>query len=193
MSDTVWIALIVAGSILIIFFSLLIFFPKSLERLLGRVHSVDANAEGLSITFFKEQAQKAAERKGGNAPEAPLGLYLKGVSVLWVDDVPENNFHEAAMFEALGADVRFSRDNASALVSAQKLTPSLIVSDIHRHGELESGLDLPSIFSEADQELPPVVYYTGSKADETASNGHPITIHPGELFSEAFRLLENGK
>lgn len=190
MSDAIWIALIVFGFLLIIFFSLLFFLPKTVERLLGRVQAFDANAEGLSIKFFEEQAHKVAELRGGETPKAPSGSDWKEVSVLWVDDVPENNFHEATMFEALGADVRFARDNAAALAAAQEKPPTLMISDIHRHGETETGLDLPAKFNEANQLLPTLIYYTGYRTEEKTANGHAVTTYPAELFSEVARSLE---
>lgn len=164
-----------------------------MERLLERVQAFDASAEGLSIKFFEEQAQKVAALRGGEAPKAPAGPDWKEVSILWIDDVPENNFHEATMFEALGADVRFARDNASALAAVQDEPPTLMISDIHRHGDTETGLDLPAKFKETNELLPPLIYYTGDRTKEKTAEGHAVTIYPAELFSEVVKLLESNE
>lgn len=160
---------------------------------MGRVEAFDAGSDGISIKFFKEQAEKAATLRGGEAPEAPTGINWSGKSILWVDDIPENNFHEATMFEALGADVRFARNNRDAVQAARERAPTLIVSDISRDGEAETGLDLPSVFQSNGLRLPPLVYYTGSKDSDRTPSGHPVTVVPSELFSAVIRALENGE
>lgn len=189
MSDVVWIALIIAGFGLIIYFSLLFVLPDALKQLVGRVSRINANTEGVSINFFEAQAQKVVELRGGETPSAPMGTNWKNVSILWVDDFPENNFLEASMFEALGADVRFARNNSAALAAAQGRAPTLIISDINRLNDMETGLDIPADFSKASQPLPPLVYYTGHRTKETTPDGYPVAIYPAELFSQVVSAL----
>lgn len=193
MSDTVWIALIVAGSIVLIFFALLIFLPRSVDGLSRRVQKFDANSKGISINFFQEQAEKVKELKGGDLPKLPTEVDWSEVNILWVDDFPENNFHEASMFEALGAAVRFVRSNIAAVEALQEWPVSIIISDINRHGQVETGLQLPNKIREASKLVPPFIYYVGERTGQTTPSGATVTVYPVELFSEVNKILRGNK
>lgn len=185
MSDTVWIVLIVFSFLLVI----VLRFPEETKKLFSRIKKLDAGKNGLSVTFFEDQAAKAAERHGGTAPKAPNGRVLENCSILWVDDIPENNFHEAAMFEALGADVQFARTNQAAVAIASNSRPTLVLSDIGRESESESGLELPSAFEASGIAPSKLIYYTGSKTADTTPQGHLVTTIPSELFNAVIKAI----
>lgn len=193
MSDASVIALGFLGFLLIIFVVLIRVFPEELRRLLRRVESVEASSGKVGIKFFEEQAEKAAKIKGGDAPSAPDGDPLSGASILWVDDAPEKNFHEAAMFEALGADVRFARTNEKAIELAKENPPTLVVSDIARSSAPESGLEIPGAFTEAGLSAPPLVYYVGDKTGDHTPDGHVVTALPKDMFSAAIKAIETNR
>lgn len=193
MSDALSIVLSVLGFLLIVFFALLFIFPEELRKLLRRVEAVDAGTDGLSIKFFREQADKAANLKGGEAPSVPEHNTFSGTSILWVDDNPENNFHEAAMFEALGADVRFAKSNASAVEMANDMPPSLLISDIGRENSTDTGTEIPGAFADAGLSLPPMVYYVTTKTEDLTPDGQLVTTLPKELFLAAIEALEGKK
>lgn len=186
MSDAVLITLIMAGLIFIVFLFLLFLRPEVLDNL----SEIVAGPDGISIKFFKSQGKKVAELRGGEVPSRPAGADLKGKAILWVDDNPENNFHEASMFEALGADVTFVRSNEAAVYADSAKRATLIISDIRRNGASETGLDLPLEFEKRGRSLPPLVYYTGTRTEPLTPGGYPVTIEPAELFFNAVRLLQ---
>lgn len=102
--------------------------------------------------------------------------------------VPKKNRHEFAMFEALGADVRFARDNQSAVRMARESPPDLLISDIGREGSKE-GLELFDAFRTRNLRLPPLIYYIENRRDSVTAEGHPVTIIPSELLSASVKAL----
>jgi len=185
MSDAVFITLILAVLIFLMFSVMLFSRPQVFDNL----SEVVAAPDGISIKFFKAQGLKAAEEKGGEVPSRHAAMDLRGKTILWVDDNPENNFHEASMFEALGADVTFVRSNAAAIYANDAKKADLIISDIGRSGENETGLELPAEFQKQARSLPPLVYYVGTRTDTVTIDGYPVTTQPAELFSKAVQAL----
>ncbi|MDE0694546.1 MAG: hypothetical protein OXH76_01770 [Boseongicola sp.] len=188
MSDAVIIALSTLVFLLVVFFALLRKYPEELRKKIGTVETAKVGAKGIEVTFFETQANKAAERRGGRPPSVPQGRPFVGKSILWVDDRPENNLHEFAMFEALGADVRFARDNKSAVRIAQESAPDLLISDIGRGGS-KDGLELSDAFRRKNLRLPPLIYYIENRRDPVTEEGHPVTIIPSELLSASAKAL----
>lgn len=165
-------------------------FPDQIGALLGQVDKIEAGTSGFAISFASGQLRKAAKQKGLTVETVtPRAGGWKGKSILWVDNLPGNNFHEAAMFEALGADVRFAVDNAEAVAAMREKAPDLVISDIGRGPARESGLRLPDAVSTAGLPLPPLVYYTGHATAPATPAGHPVVDRPDTLYREVAALL----
>ena len=169
-------------------------FPERVAALIDRIEGIKAGSDGVSLSFAKAQLERAAEEKG--TPEAarisPRAAGWAGKAILWVDDRPENNFHEAAMFEALGARVRFARSNAEAAAAVRQGAPAVIVSDIDRGGAAETGFDLPDGLAAAGLAVPPLVYYTGRATAPTTPEGRPVVDRPDALYRAVAKVFGAG-
>jgi CheY-like chemotaxis protein len=92
--------------------------------------------------------------------------------VLWVDDHPSGNRHEATAMEAVGIDVELSPSTEDALERVQRTNYDVIVSDMERIEHPQAGYDLLQKLRAAGVHTPFVVY---------ARSGRP------EHFDEAVR------
>ncbi|WP_274424877.1 hypothetical protein [Chelativorans sp. YIM 93263] len=191
MSDTVQIISYLLIFLFVVFLITLWRFPEEVRIKLRSIKSVDANSNGLSLEFFEQQFDKATSEKGGSTALSapPVASLWAGREVLWVDDNPAYNFHEAAMFEALGANVTFAVSNAEAVKELREKSASIIISDIARSGKQESGLDLPDTIRNANLKLPPLVYYTGAADAPTTPQGFPVTDVPNALYKAVAQAL----
>jgi len=190
LSATGEVVAIVIAALLLFCLILLIARPETADALLSRLKKVSVTGKGLELEFFNRQAEKAAEERGGEAPAAPAGTDLSGVTILWVDDRPDGNFTEASMFAALGAEVKFALNTREAIILARELSPALMISDISRGGDAQAGLAMPAEFEAASVALPSLIYYVGTKMADTTEDGRAVTTQPDELFQAAFAALK---
>lgn len=194
MSDFVQIIVYLLVFAFLVFCLLVWRFPKEVGANLKNIKSFRASKGGVTIEFYR-QLEKAVNEKGGSTDlgAAPITSLWAGREILWVDDNPANNFHEAAMFEALGANIVFAKSNSAAIDIISKLSPALIISDIAREGIDESGLELPDVIRSAKLALPPIVYYVGDAEEGTTPHGFPVTDLPDALYKAVARALAGGK
>ncbi|WP_433503761.1 response regulator [Pseudonocardia halophobica] len=92
--------------------------------------------------------------------------------LLWVDDHPSANRHEATALEAVGIDVELSTSTEDALERVHRNQYDVIVSDMERLQHPQAGYDLLQKLRSADVHTPFIVY---------ARTGRP------EHFDEAVR------
>lgn len=102
--------------------------------------------------------------------------YGKGLTILWVDDYPENNRSERAEFEASGFHITLSRSTRDALERLRKSTFDLIISDMGRGRQTRAGLDLLEELRRSGDATPYVIY-----ASRRALNFREEAIHKGAL------------
>jgi CheY-like chemotaxis protein len=115
---------------------------------------------------------------------------LSQKSVLWVDDVPDNNKYEALALRTFGVHVDQTPSSEGALAKLEARPYDLILSDIERDGLEDAGIRfLKQLRAEGNQT--PVVFYIG-KVDR--SRGVPpgafgIADMPEPLFHLVLDVL----
>lgn len=151
----------------LIFFVLLWVGRRRLLALLGRVEKL--NLGGVEIGFQKA-LEEVAEQKDQKLSRSDIGhasrrladssRLTKGARILWVDDQPENNELEAALFREAGAAVDFRESTDAAMKAIKSRDYDLIISDVARPESPKAGLE----FAEGLTNLagtPPVILYVG--------------------------------
>jgi CheY-like chemotaxis protein len=112
-------------------------------------------------------------------------------SVLWVDDVPENNSRECRVLRAFGVLVDQVRSTDEAITRLKARHYDLILSDMVRDGVADAGIRFLAQLR-AERNTTPVVFYV-RHVDE--SRGVPpgalgITVAPEVLFDLVLDALE---
>jgi CheY-like chemotaxis protein len=113
--------------------------------------------------------------------------------VLWVDDVPSNNFYEVAQLQTLGVDVvqtTSTGDGLAALFGAA-IPFDAVVSDMGRDEpsgfSRNAGLDLIRRIRERDHNVPVFIYAStqalARRSEIVAAGGNGVTASPTELFA----------
>lgn len=109
-------------------------------------------------------------------------------SILWVDDLPENNVYERTAFEAIGLRITLALSTDEALEKMERSSFAAIISDMgRREGPQEGYVLLEKIRSRRDQT--PYFIYAGSDTEEhrleAARRGAQGSINnPQELFRQ---------
>lgn len=175
----VWPALVVVVVVL---------FRKPLTNLLSGSLTVKGPG-GLEISASSRQQAAAALTQATAAKGAPpmdqktaldhvdaAARTLQDIGgrarLLWVDDHPSTNLHEATALEAVGIDVELSPSTEDALERIQRNRYDVIVSDMERLQQPQAGYDLLQKLRSAGVHTPFIVY---------APTGRP------ERFDEAVR------
>ncbi len=186
----------------------LIFYRPIKNQLLPLVTGLKIG--GIECSFVREaiQASVALARKNGNwhvevsEEQASLAMdrasrhlgLLQKAKILWVDDVPENNFNEIKMLHQLRADVETAHGTDEALDRLGKQAFDIILSDLKRGDDAAAGLKMLDRLKDSHPTLP-VVYYVG-EFDPT--RGVPplafgLTNRPDELLHLILDVLERRK
>jgi CheY-like chemotaxis protein len=116
---------------------------------------------------------------------------LQSVTVIWVDDHPENNRSERRTLESLGATVIPALDNGEAVTLATEHVPSLVVSDVARDSGEETRLDLPQRLQD-DGISVPVIFYVGFVDDDQPlpKGSSAIADDPADLLRLVLATLD---
>ncbi len=119
---------------------------------------------------------------------------LQGARILWVDDVPENNFNEIKMFHQLRADVETAKSTEEAVARISKQAYDIVLSDLRRGDDGAAGLKMLHQLTSTHPDLP-VVFYVGEVQPE---KGVPpfavgLTNRPDELLHLVLDVLERRK
>lgn len=84
---------------------------------------------------------------------------LRGIRILWVDDVPANNAGESKYLGNLGADIGIALNTRQAMASLRDGTFDLVLSDMYRgENEREGGLELLRQMRNTECLQPVIIY-----------------------------------
>jgi CheY-like chemotaxis protein len=116
---------------------------------------------------------------------------LQSVTIIWVDDHPENNRGERRTLESLGATVIPALDNDEAVTLATEHVASLVVSDVARDSGRETGLDLPQRLQSNGINVP-VIFYVGFVEDDQPlpKGSSAIADDPADLLRLVLATLD---
>ena len=122
--------------------------------------------------------------------------------VLWVDDRPEGNRHEATALAKLQIEIVTARstDEAMRIVAADREGYSLVISDWERAGEpAQAGLRLLARLRQAGVRAPVIYYHgefgprrAGRAAQARAAGAFGEAVLPAELMALVARALGGG-
>jgi len=104
-------------------------------------------------------------------------LALSGTQLLWIDDHPENNIWERAMFRAFGVECRQATSTPEGLSVLGTESFDVVISDIERHGVADEGIRALPALRERGRGTP-IVFYTGSVRRDL-----PLPIGPLESLT----------
>ncbi|MBL8660283.1 MAG: response regulator [Rhodospirillales bacterium] len=186
----------------------LIFYRPIKNQLLPLVTGLKIG--GIECSFVREaiQASVALARKHGNwqvevsEEDASLAMdrasrhlgLLQKAKILWVDDVPENNFNEIKMLHQLRADVETAHGTDEALERLAKQPFDIILSDLKRGDDAGAGLAMLNRLKDSRPALP-VIFYVG---EFDPARGVPpfafgLTNRPDEMLHLILDVLERRK
>jgi CheY-like chemotaxis protein len=123
-------------------------------------------------------------------PEAhaplPTGA-LFGLSVLWVDDAPENNREYVELLRAAGAGVETVTDTEQCRAALERGQVNVLISDIGRGERTEAGLEDLEAWRAAGLAPRTVLFFTSrvtpARRDAAARLGAGVVSDPGELIA----------
>ena len=159
---------------------------EDLKQLLSGVMSLaNASAKTAGRSINQEDISEAAD----NLADANLDLEhsdSKSVTILWVDDRPENNIYEIEAFEALGFKFDSALSTNEALQKLKHKTYAAIISDMGRAEGPREGYVLLEKVRETDKGTPYFIY-AGSNSPEHKTEAEQrgaqgTTNNPHELM-----------
>jgi CheY-like chemotaxis protein len=115
----------------------------------------------------------------------PEGV-LAGLSILWVDDQPENNRRYAQQMEYAGATVLTASNSEDALTVLDRSGVDILISDIARPDRPEGGFEDLSAWRDADL-APDAVFFFISRV--TRARREAAALLGAEVMSDARVLL----
>ena len=191
--------------ILVVVVVLVMFYRPIRDDLLPKLSGL--KAIGVEFSFIKDSIDAAADL-GEGTPEWGIKVpqedreralnrarqhpdVFRGVSILWVDDHPENNRNERRMFNRLLAEVDVTTNTVDALKMTAGTRYDLVLSDMERDGDGKAGMDFLKRLREQDS-APPVIFYVGSFNGSLGVPGGAfgITDRPDELLHLMLDVLE---
>jgi CheY-like chemotaxis protein len=111
-----------------------------------------------------------------------VGGIVRGVRILWVDDVPENNVEERALLSELGARIRQANNTKAALTELRTQTFDVVISDMKRGEEPTAGLTLLAEMRQSHFNTPVIIYTGTDQLNQLRpANVFGITNRPDEL------------
>jgi CheY-like chemotaxis protein len=136
----------------IVFFAVLVaLFQKPIrEQLLPRLGGF--SAFGVSLTFLREELDRAVEQRTAQVSQGDRSLVLRRAQavadalqdgqILWVDDEPENNAYERRILRSFGVLIDPARSTDEALAMLRGGQYHAVISDMTRGGAPHAGLQL---------------------------------------------------
>jgi len=185
---------------------------RSLGRIAERVSGVEAFGLKLELSDAKKELGKAVMQEGrvratvskeiritedderrAIKRAAAVPDALKDRTLLWIDDMPENNIHERAMFKDFGLTVCYVQTNARAVERIEKegRKYDVILSDIKRPNSEPDGLALLPDLAQRKIETPVIYYVTDFDLNRSVPAGaFGLTNRPDELVHLVIDALE---
>ena len=121
------------------------------EAVAKALHALDLGTESAVSASHMAQAQHG-----------------KGKTVLWVDDIPSNNYYERRFLERHGLDVTISLSTDDALGKLVQHKYDAIVSDMGRPGDNMAGYTLLEWVQKIKVETPFILYTSSNHPDHIA-------------------------
>jgi CheY-like chemotaxis protein len=139
---------------------------------------------------FVEQARAAVARSSALRRAELVKRALDGASVLWVDDVPQNNAYEQRTLAALGMRLDLATSTAEALSLVGRSAHDVILSDMARDTP-DAGLVLLRRLRDAGCRTE-VVFYVGrvDPSRPIPAGAFGIAADPESLLHLVFDVLE---
>jgi CheY-like chemotaxis protein len=165
-------------------------------QLLPRLTGV--RAFGFEFSFAEQALAAASEGKPAvteasrSAALARLrrnAHLLAGARILWVDDIPRNNFNERRLFERVGARIDPALKTDDALKLARLHPYDLIISDWKRPEGDNAGPDLIAALR-GERVSTPVVFYAGRVQGRSRGEAIGLTNRPDELVHIVLDVLQ---
>jgi AraC-like DNA-binding protein/CheY-like chemotaxis protein len=121
------------------------------------------STDSLAARWARRPARPPAENLAASIerPASQTTTHPGSPVVLWVDDVPANNFEERLFLHEIGVFTDCHLDNASALLALATRQHALVISDLNRPPGQPDGWDLLANLRAAGDETP-VLFYTGA-------------------------------
>src|SRR6266567_457485 len=120
---------------------------------------------------------------------------LNRASVLWVDDIPENNTYERQALEALGIQFTVSTSTKDALEKVQREKYDVIISDMGRPGDQKAGYTLLKELKDMGNATPFIIYSASKRPQEVAEarriGAFGYTNDPQELLELVVNAIKN--
>lgn len=196
----VWGVVVAAGTLLLAWV-----FRRPLRVAIRDLGIRSVSIGGLTVEWVTEQALAAYRERGDLAEAQPervraaaaVGVHLRdlihGRRILWVDDVPENNANEMAIFRELGVRIEIATATEPAVAATTSSPPDLVISDWQRKEDAAAGPRLAEQLRDAGLNVP-VVFYVGKVFDErrvraALVGAAGITHQPDQLLKLAIMEL----
>ncbi len=171
---------------------------SELPALLRRIDSFEGAGIKVSLKALAEAAQL---RHVALDLAGPAGARLKdrlerqakrlaGAEILWVDDRPSGNRHEADVFIALGARITFAASTAEVqgLLAGRPERFDLVLSDWERGDDRNAGPALLAELRDRGNRMP-LVFYVGQDRD-LPRGAQGLTRRPDELVDLVLDALK---
>jgi CheY-like chemotaxis protein len=186
-------------------------YETGIREFLNDVSEMTFEGLGLKASFKRKQAEAASALVGAaaNAPnvaatqkvqnaQAAAAVVTEALTprvvrkasnatVLWVDDLPDNNRHERQALEAIGVRFVLSTSTDDALEQVRPGRFDAIITDMGREPDQQAGYTLLERLRTSGDRTP-VVIYAGSATPEQRAEARKrgalnCTNRPDELFT----------
>lgn len=195
---------------------LLLYFGPPIRRFLKQSKQATVSGMGFEATFERnmesallyglsvaEKSELSDQLSEDQIDEllAEVGTYLEPstqdelskITILWVDDNPDNNMYERETFESLGVNVELSRSTSDAIEKIKSRNYDVVISDMGRPESDRAGYDLLER-KQSIGDSSPFIIYSGPVRPEhkrmaREKGAFGCTDRPRELYSLVRRAL----
>jgi CheY-like chemotaxis protein len=123
--------------------------------------------------------------------------FLAGASILWVDDIPQNNVYERRALEALGVLFTPTTSTTDALVKLQSDQFDAVISDMSRPPDPRAGYTLLGEMQKRGIRVAYIIYSSSDrpehKTEALAKGAIGSTSRPEELFALVIEALSGDR
>ena len=174
-------------ALLLLLVLLLLLGPRRIAKLLRRIRKIGFAGFEIELdndldVLSEERRIPKGERQTARTRRAIENAadLLSCAQLLWVDDRPEGNLREMLFLRRLCVQIDLARSNKEAESAMRRKVYDVVVSDIHREGRGDEGIDLAPIAAAAA--VPPELVYYVMQSRPTPPGAVGLTARPDELF-----------